>query len=75
MLTDLPLTGSVIAFAVSAVLLVVVGVRFTKLVDALADRTGIGEALAGAVLVGAVPRCRGWSRAWWVQRTATRRSR
>jgi cation:H+ antiporter len=53
-LTDLTLTGSVIAFAVSAVVLVVVGVRFTKLVDALADRTGIGEALAGAVLVGAV---------------------
>lgn len=54
MLTDLTLTGSVVAFTVSAVVLVVVGVRFTKLVDALADRTGIGEALAGAVLVGAV---------------------
>lgn len=54
MLSELSLTGSVIAFVVSAVVLLAVGVRFTKLVDALADRTGIGEALAGAVLVGAV---------------------
>lgn len=31
-----------------------IGVRFTHLVDELADRTGVGEALAGAVLLGAV---------------------
>ena len=33
--------------------LVAVGVPFARVVDALADRTGIGEALAGALLVGA----------------------
>lgn len=41
------------AFVVSALMLVVVGSRFTRLVDRLADRTGLGEALAGAVLLGA----------------------
>ncbi len=35
------------------VVLLTVGVRFTRTVDVLADRTGIGEALAGAVLLGA----------------------
>lgn len=49
-----PLTVSVVAFAVCALVLGVVGVRFTKLVDRLADRTGLGEALAGVVLIGAV---------------------
>ena len=29
------------------------GVRITHLADVLADRTGLGEALAGAVLLGA----------------------
>ncbi|WP_276309952.1 sodium:calcium antiporter [Euzebya tangerina] len=38
---------------VSGGVLVTAGVRLTKVVDALADRLGIGEALAGAVLLGA----------------------
>lgn len=42
-----------VALAASAAVLVLAGVRFTDLVDRLADRLGIGEALAGAVLLGA----------------------
>lgn len=38
---------------VSAVVLITAGTRFAKVVDELADRTGIGEALAGALLLGA----------------------
>lgn len=38
---------------VTAVILLTAGVKFTKVVDELADRTGLGEALAGAVLLGA----------------------
>lgn len=48
-----PLPISIGAFALSAAVLIVVGVRFAKVVDHLADRTGIGEAVAGAVLLGA----------------------
>lgn len=35
------------------VVLLTAGVKFTKVVDELADRTQVGEALAGAVLLGA----------------------
>lgn len=38
---------------VSAAILISAGVKFTRIVDELADRTGIGEALAGALLLGA----------------------
>jgi len=48
-----PLSWSVLAFAGSAGVLIPAGVRLTRLVDRLADRTGLGEALAGAVLLGA----------------------
>jgi cation:H+ antiporter len=41
------------AFAVSAVLVLLSGLRMTGLADRLADRLGIGEAVAGAVLLGA----------------------
>jgi len=41
------------ALVVSALVLLVVGSRFARVVDLLADRTGMGEALAGAVLLGA----------------------
>jgi cation:H+ antiporter len=47
-------TSAVVLLAVAALVLGVGGVRFTRVVDRLADRTGLGEALAGAVLVGAV---------------------
>jgi cation:H+ antiporter len=48
-----PLPIALASFALSAVVLVIVGVRLAKVVDQLADRTGIGEAVAGAVLLGA----------------------
>ena len=51
---ELGLGPAVVVLVVAGLVLVVTGTRFTKVVDALADRTGIGEALAGAVLVGAV---------------------
>jgi len=44
---------SIAAFAACALILIVVGTRFTRVVDRLADRTGIGEAVAGALLLGA----------------------
>jgi cation:H+ antiporter len=43
----------VLVLAASALVLIVAGTRFTLVVDRLADRLGIGEALAGAVLLGA----------------------
>lgn len=49
----LPLSAVVAVFVAAAAVLVVVGSRFAGLVDRIADRTGIGEALAGAVLLGA----------------------
>jgi len=44
---------AVAALLASAGVLIVAGTRFTRVVDVLADRLGIGEALAGAVLLGA----------------------
>lgn len=44
---------AVAALAISAAILVFAGTRFVSVIDRLADRTGIGEALAGAVLLGA----------------------
>ena len=51
---ELGLGPAVVVLVVAGLVLVATGTRFTKVVDTLADRTGIGEALAGAVLVGAV---------------------
>lgn len=42
------------AIVCSGGVLLTAGVRLTSVADALADRTGIGEAMAGAVLLGAV---------------------
>ncbi|MGW5879095.1 sodium:calcium antiporter [Nocardiopsis terrae] len=44
----------VAAISAAALILVIGGGPFTRLVDRLADRTGMGETLAGIVLVGAV---------------------
>lgn len=44
---------SVVVLIVSAAILITAGTRFAGVVDELADRTGIGEALAGALLLGA----------------------
>ncbi|WP_417441563.1 sodium:calcium antiporter [Idiomarina sp.] len=40
-------------FGVCALVIAITGTRITRIVDQLADRTGIGEAAAGAVLLGA----------------------
>lgn len=47
------LLESVLVFLVCALVITILGTRITRIVDQLADRTGIGEAVAGAVLLGA----------------------
>lgn len=47
-----PLAWSLVGLLASGAVLVVVGVRITRLADALADMTGIGEAVIGAVMLG-----------------------
>ncbi len=51
MINSVPL--AVVVLVIAAAVLVTGGVKFTKIVDTLADRTGLGEAVAGAVLLGA----------------------
>lgn len=53
MTIELSVTLSVITLVVAGGALVGIGLPFARVVDALADRTGLGEAVAGAVLVGA----------------------
>jgi cation:H+ antiporter len=53
LLHEWSLPASIAALAASALVLIYAGTRFTYLVDRLADRLGIGEAIAGAVLLGA----------------------
>jgi cation:H+ antiporter len=48
-----PIAWSAAALAVSAVVLLTAGVRMARTADEIADRTGMGEALTGAVLLGA----------------------
>ena len=47
------LTLSIVLFAVAALAILLAGTRLTGIADVLADRTGLGEALVGAVLLGA----------------------
>jgi len=49
----LSLFQSFVVFSACALVIAVAGTRITRVVDQLADRTGIGEAAAGAVLLGA----------------------
>lgn len=49
-LTNLPL--SIGLFCLCALVIGVIGTRLTHVVDDLADRTGLGEAIAGALLLG-----------------------
>jgi len=53
MLADLGLGLDLGLFALCALVIAVVGTRLTRIADDLADRTGLGEAVAGAVLLGA----------------------
>ncbi|WP_337061965.1 sodium:calcium antiporter [Kineococcus sp. G2] len=48
-----PLLPSVIGLVLAGVVIVLTGVRMTAVADEIADRTGVGEAIAGAVLLGA----------------------
>ncbi len=48
----MPLPALILAFLAAAGLIAVVGVQLTGKADQLADKTGIGEAIAGAVLLG-----------------------
>ncbi len=43
---------AIAAFAAAAIVIALAGVRLARVVDRLADRTGLGEAVAGAVLLG-----------------------
>ncbi|MEC9482877.1 MAG: sodium:calcium antiporter [Halomonas sp.] len=52
-LASLSLPWSIALFCACALVIGVLGTRLTHVVDDLADRTGLGEALAGAVLLGA----------------------
>lgn len=52
-LTDLPPGAAALVLLVGAVVIGVVGSRTVRLADALADATGLGEAIFGAVLLGA----------------------
>lgn len=51
-LTPWPLWGLITAFAVSAVIIGVVGTKMTAVAEALARRTGLGQAVFGAVFLG-----------------------
>ena len=51
MISSLPV--AIVVLVIGAVVLLTAGVKFTKIVDELADRTRLGEAMAGAVLLGA----------------------
>ena len=48
------ITLAIVIFITSAVIIVFAGTALTKKADQLADKTGLGEALVGAVFLGAV---------------------
>lgn len=50
---DLSLTAAIVIFAAAAAAIAVAGVRLSWVADELADRTGLGEVVAGALFVGA----------------------
>lgn len=49
---QLPLWAAVAAFLAAAMVITLAGIRMAETADRLADRTGIGEALFGGVLLG-----------------------
>jgi cation:H+ antiporter len=49
-----PLLPSLGVLAAMAVVIVLAGVRLTRVADSLAERTGLGDALGGALLLGAL---------------------
>jgi cation:H+ antiporter len=53
LLASFPLWAVIAVFIVCAGVILVVGARLSRIADILADRTGLGEAVAGTVLLGA----------------------
>ncbi|SFG45050.1 cation:H+ antiporter [Palleronia marisminoris] len=53
MWTDLPTVALICGFLVAALVIFFSGLRMTSVADRLADRTGLGEAIVGGVLLGA----------------------
>jgi cation:H+ antiporter len=51
-LADLPLWAAAAIFLTAAAVITVAGIRMAETADRLADRTGIGEAIFGGVLLG-----------------------
>lgn len=51
--TNMPLWGDLLVFLAAAAAITVVGVRMSRIADRLADVTGLGEAVTGAVFLGA----------------------
>jgi cation:H+ antiporter len=49
---DLPLWAALAAFVAAAMVITMAGIRMAETADRLADRTGIGEALFGGLLLG-----------------------
>lgn len=52
MFASLPIHELLFLFGLAAIVVLLTGLWITGLVDRLADRTGIGEAIAGAILLG-----------------------
>lgn len=52
MTDSLTLTDTIALFMVGAVVVLACGLKLTELADRLADRTGLGEAIAGGVFLG-----------------------
>ena len=48
-----PLWGLIAVFAAAAITICIAGTRLSGIADELADRTGLGEVIAGALFVGA----------------------
>lgn len=53
MFSDLPLVFLLVLGAAAALVILFAGLRMTGLADRIADRTGLGEAVVGGVLLGA----------------------
>ena len=53
MFADLTLFWLFALFGAAALVVLVCGLKMTDLADRIADRTGLGEALVGGVLLGA----------------------
>lgn len=51
--SELPLSVILAVFCATAAVIAVAGTRLARVADELADRTGLGEAMVGAVLLGA----------------------